>query len=393
MQDLPSHELFQQRHARPINGEDLEVLGKRASADWSEGKYDSLTEAVVETVKHAGLSPEQVRRVVEFTNTDAFLREFRKEGSSKYVQFDNGPADPRAVLQDLNDGGGGSVFDPGDGHYKAPPPEKTASDDTALFGAFAVKEVVYPDHNPMGEVLELRDKLASARDTYTAMLRGLENDFDNLRGRVFHHVKQAALQGHSLSEIANIWERFAPDAEYVKVAFDTIIGPLLDNGVFSSGEELAASFQKHAAAATPNPQHPLVVDFQDYCQVLDKLAQVREDYDAVTVGLRELNDLLKQANEGGLVGKGVDLVQRAAGAAERGGNVVGEKLFGPGKGKALGTAAKYTTYAVPAVAAHEAYRSTVKHSPIKQKVLSAVPGTQEYNQREYDLMARSQGMY
>jgi hypothetical protein len=113
MSDLPFQALLQQAHARSVSGEELEAFGKKAAAQYSRGD-GSLTEAVVETVKHAGLSPEQVKRVVEFANTTAYLTEFKKEGSHhRVVEFQGGPADPSAVLQDLNDGGGGTVFDVG----------------------------------------------------------------------------------------------------------------------------------------------------------------------------------------------------------------------------------------------------------------------------------------
>ena len=127
MQDLPAVTLLQQSHAIPKSGEELEVLGKAASKKFVSGQSGTLNEAVVETVKHAGLSPEQVKRVIEFANTSAFLSDFHKEGGAhKYVEFHGGPADPAEVLRDLNDGGGGNVFDRGLADYSYDPP-KTAS--------------------------------------------------------------------------------------------------------------------------------------------------------------------------------------------------------------------------------------------------------------------------
>ncbi len=120
--------LLQQSHATPRSGEDLEVFGKYAAQKYINGDSGTLSDAVVETVKQAGLSPEQVRRVIEFANTDAYLTEHRKEGSdSKYVEFTGGPADPGEVLRDLNDGGGGTVFDRGLADYSLPPIQKTSS--------------------------------------------------------------------------------------------------------------------------------------------------------------------------------------------------------------------------------------------------------------------------
>jgi hypothetical protein len=127
MSDLPSTVLLQQSHAPPKTGEELEVLGKHAACKFMCGECADLTAAVVETVKSAGLSPEQVKRVVEFANTNAYLEQFKKMGSGhKYVDFPGGPASPGEVIKDLNDGGGGTVFDSGLGDYKGPP-VKTSS--------------------------------------------------------------------------------------------------------------------------------------------------------------------------------------------------------------------------------------------------------------------------
>lgn len=129
MHDMPSVTLLQQSHAIPKTGEELEVLGKHAAKQYAGGACETLNEAVVETVKHAGLSPEQVRRVIEFANVNAYLTEFGKEGSAhKYIEFHGGPADPAEVLRDLNDGGGGTIFDRGLADYSIQPEApKTAS--------------------------------------------------------------------------------------------------------------------------------------------------------------------------------------------------------------------------------------------------------------------------
>jgi len=123
MNDLPSITLLQQQHATPHSGEELEVLGKCAAVRFAEGQYETLNDAVVSMVKSAGLSPEQVRRVIEFANTKAYLTEFNKEGAEhRYVSFAGGPADPAEVLRTLNSGAGGTVFDRGAADYLLEPP-------------------------------------------------------------------------------------------------------------------------------------------------------------------------------------------------------------------------------------------------------------------------------
>ena len=115
-------EFLQQLSAKRVDGSTLEIMGKEAASAWCSGEEPTLNDAVISRVKHAGLSPEQVRRVIEFANVDAYRQEFQKESSThKIVDFGPaGPASPSVVFQDLNDGGGGTVFDLGDRDYNSP---------------------------------------------------------------------------------------------------------------------------------------------------------------------------------------------------------------------------------------------------------------------------------
>lgn len=402
MSDLPSQGLMQQMNARSVSGEHLEVLGKRAAAQWSEGRSSSLNEAVVSTVKTAGLSAEQVKRVVEFTNTAAYLTEFQKEGSKhRVVDFgSSGPASSSVVLQDLNDGGGGTVFDAGDGDYRMPPKTKTASawEETAFEQMFGGGDAAYPEENPLGEAIDLRDKLASAYEQSTSILTGLETAFHDLRDRLFQHVKQASLSGHALSEVLEIWSGVAPTEEHVKVAFSSIMNELVDNEVFPSHEALAASLVKHAAVGVVSPSHPLVADFKEFCEVTTKLAETRADQQEYGEGAAQLTAFLsKQASNEGLIEQAGNAIDRASRYAGRGAEWAGTKLLGEGQGaKRLGTATRLgVKYVAPALAANEVYRRTLKHNPtfnqVKSTVVGAVPGTDAYQQKELELQMREQG--
>lgn len=390
--DLPTQGLLQQMNSHPVSGEHLEVLGKRAAALWSEGREKNLSDAVVSTVKTAGLSPEQVKRVVEFANTAAYLSEFHKEGSPhKVVDFGGGLADPSVVLQDLNDGGGGSSYDTGSSEYNHPPPQtKTASveDEAAYAQMFHTEGGEYPEVNPLGDVLDLKDKLASAYETTTSMLSSLEVMYDDLNQRLFHQVKQASLSGHSLSEIVEIWKQFAPSEDHIKVAFQAVMDPLVDNGVFRNHEEVAESLSKHASVGTVDQTHPLVVDFVDFCDVLSKMAEARGAQEELGEGVAQLASFLKEADES----------PSLLGHAWKGLNWVGDKAQSAGEavgGKYLGHAAKGLAMAAPGVAAYEVYRRNFKHRPVVQKikktVAETVPFTAAHNQKEQELAMRYGG--
>lgn len=338
MSDLPTFGLLQQAHARPMTGEHLEVLGKQASARWSCGEVKRLSDAVVETVKHAGLSPEQVKRVVEFANQDAYLKEFKKEGSEhKFVDFPGGPADPAEVLRDLNSGAGGSVFDRGSADYNAPPSEKTASaksdyehDMIAMFAGEKVsEEYVYAD--PMAPLVELRDKIAGAVSTFNDQVSGLEVAYADLADSLYRRVKQAALEGAELGEIVQVLAEVAPSTEHMKVAFQLMTPRLIREGVYSSGTALQASFSKTAGMRVVNHEHPLCVDFGEYCEVLSKLAELRSAQTDSRAALEEIDEVIRKEGSladmygkaGKFLGKAGDSVENFVGKGTLAGDIAG----------------------------------------------------------------------
>lgn len=410
MSDLPAQGLFQQLNAKHVSGEHLEVLGKRASALWSSGSASTLSEAVIGVVKQAGLSPEQVKRVIEFANTEAYLTEFKKEGSHRVVSFAGGPANPSEVFKDLNDGGGGSVFDRGTGDYKHPPSQvKTSSissesmDKTAsvegspdAFEAFLTStsgSAEYPYANPYGEVMDLRDKLASQYDSLTSEIGGLESAYADLAERVYFGVKQAALAGRTLGEVVQVWSTAIPSADHVKLAFELFTPRLLREQVFHTAQELLDSTEKTGSVRMVNSKHPMVTDYQEYCEVLSKLAQARGAREEVKEALGELTLSLKQAA----------VIPAITGAASRAGKSVGsagknvaEKIIGAGDGadmvgSALEKATKYSPHAAAVIGANEVRRH-LKYSPTWNKFQSvANPQSDQYRQREYEIAARGTG--
>jgi len=321
MYDLPSQTLLQQSAARPVSGEELETFGKHAAAGYCCGKYGTLNEAVVEGVKHAGLGPEQVRRVVEFANTNAFLTEFKKESSSaKYVSFDGGPADPSEVLKDLNDGGGGTVFDRGVQDYSHGPEvikassvaavqtdglEKTASvqevpneADVILAEVFKAQDAPIPFENPFQDVEDTQYKLASARDALTADISELELSLLDTNQELYGLVKQAVMEDIPLGHILSAWfQVLEPPPELVKSAF-ALIGPRLREEDVMSYDQLGASLEKTAGAIEmANEDHPLVRTFSGYCETVIKLAELRATRDEVMGGLEKLGKFRQLAEQ------------------------------------------------------------------------------------------------
>lgn len=414
--ELPAQTLLQQHHARPVSGEELETFGKRAAAQWSEGTHSTLTESVVETVKHAQFSPEQVRRVVEFANTHAYLSEFKKEGSHRIVAFDGGPADPSQVIKDLNDGGGGTVFDRGTLDYSMPPAsrmkaasaaggvEKTASAtpdcpheascespyEKAFWGQFEVAEPKLAYAEPLRQLQDTYNTLKGASSQVASDIDALEVDYGDAVGQLFQHVKQAALSGYSLGDVLTAWQPVVTDETFVKAAFQELV-PRLRGNVFPSFDAIGASLSKVASQPRAvDLAHPVVTTFQEYCDVLNKLANLRELQREVDEGVGQIEAVFKEAAAGGVLGKAWQGLGAAGSAAGSVAGKAADYLVGANPQAVSGAVQKGVQYGgagVGLLAANAALQE-VTDRPGVQKATGAlkslVPGTQEYNVRRYN---------
>jgi len=396
MNELPASGLVQQLSAKPVTGQHLEVLGKKAAALWVSGECRDLTTAVVETVKTAGLSPEQVKRVVEFANTDAYQQQFRKESAHKYIEFDGGPADVSDVLKDLNDGGGGSVFDDGLGDYEAPPEEvkTSAFKNSFLDKAFQVEELPYPYENPCQELVALREKLASACEHMTSELGGIEIMYMDLGDQLYHHVKQAALNDTPLGHVIQAWQDVSPHPDHVKIAFQRMTPKLMEDGVFYTLDSLGASIEKTAGLRLVNKEHPLVTTFQEFCGTIDKLAYTRAVREELTEALNMATDLLKEAaSNPTTIGKAWRFLTEHAG---RGGEAVYKSLRKPGEehvpewaAKSLRFGISKTPHAAATLGLLEAKRQA-EYSPTVQEIAQYIPGTRAERERRAQMAYQRQ---
>lgn len=431
MHDLPTSMLAQQAAFRPRTGEELEAFGKQAASRYQAGA-GTLTSSVVETVKKAGLSPEQVRRVVEFANHSAYLTEFNKEGAAhKVVNFQGGPADPAAVLQDLNDGGGGTVFDNGAGDYNMPPPDmgKAAAANfshlrgmakfasyvdegdaqlAAGFGAEGASSEL-PFAEPLTPALDAHSKLAGAYEGYLAALADEEVRFFDVCDGLVHNVKQAALEGTPLSHIVAAWGQLEGGEGFIKNAFQVLTPELVGRGVFGSREAMAESLSvKTAGVGLVNPRHPLVGCYVDFCQSLTKMASLRALAEECQNGVETLQSFLqettKAASLAGTLGEAAGYIPKAYGAAKQLTAKAAPHVYSGVRefarsagasenaahltGKALGGAVKYAPQAAALLAAEEAYQHA-RYSPAFQGAsnfaLARVPYTNQNMIRQYSL--------
>lgn len=438
MNDAPIQTVLQQQDARPVAGEHLEVLGKKAASDWSMGKFASLSESVVSNVRDERLSPEQVRRVVEFTNQSAYLGEFNKMGQAhRVVNFDGGPASPSQVLQDLNDGGGGTIKDRGTLDYQMSPElgrkeasyrsgtlvefDKTAASKDDVPGADLPKlnkvpslpKLAHPQARhedelwalfgnneggkiamaePLQPLKEVRDKIAGARDQALSELDILEIDFQVVTSELYGQVKQASLEGISLGDIVAAWHEVCDEPLYTKVAFSKLTPKLREAHVYNSFDEIGQSLLKVSSAKMNlvDTTHPLCTTYATFCDTLSKLASMRALHNDLVAGADEAAAVLKEAARGGLIGGAQKAVHMASEGIDRAAPAVAHALVGAKDAKKLApTVAKGLkgTALVGTALAGNAALQNVTDRPVVHGALGAaksvVPGTMEYQNRRY----------
>ncbi len=310
MNDLPSIALLQQSHAVPKSGEELEVMGKYAASQYIGGKQKTLNDAVVGTVKHAGLSPEQVRRVIEFANTAAYLSEFNKEGSpSRYVDFAGGPADPGEVLRELNSGGGGTVFDRGLADYSMPMAElsKAAS-------ARRAPRAEEPEQEKAASAPEPEEDLITKLAKYgpfgpTGM--DIANDMvaDGNRGRIMPAYAGFDPTGDSQKKMqVRMLQAYTGRSPVVVKHGSALEQMLLD-------EDPTETALKEAFAAT-DEQYEYANPLADSFAMRDKLAGMAEHMTRELTGLEVeygsvLEDLYQQVKQASLEGNELGLILAA----------------------------------------------------------------------------------
>jgi hypothetical protein len=247
---------------RPVDAEQLEALGKQA-AHMAEAGSLSLNDAVVQTIKHAQLGAEQIRRVVEYTNVEAFNQKFAAlTGSFRAVHIDGGPADPTHVIQAL-----GQEARPKDVviesmEFSMPPSFDKISSAEASWVPY--------ERTPRGalmEILALQSKLAAAHEEVTSGLEANRYLMNEAMEDLAARVKTAALEGATADEVYAAWHRVDP--ELTKVAFARL------------GRVLPAA--KVAGERRINPEHPVVAVFADFV----KAAHIYGGYDTARQSLEK----------------------------------------------------------------------------------------------------------
>lgn len=260
-----------QRKHKSFAPEDLEMMGKRAAVMYRDQGVP-LTDAVVRSIGSDPLSPEHVKRVVEFANTAAYLDAFEKSGSIRNVTFEGGPADVSVALKQLNTGSHPTEYNSVDRSYSGVPEPYSTASDSDLREMFYVKTAAYiPRAEPVGELVRMRDRLRGAGDHLMSKLSGLNVMYDDLAELISYEARREINEGSSVEKIASAWASVGKNDYLVKLALYEVRDRLTRNGFmdkpsFDNGVEKVAAF----ALRVPNPKHPLIGSYLDFEKVAEQ---------------------------------------------------------------------------------------------------------------------------
>jgi hypothetical protein len=280
--------LLQQQMARPTDPEDLEQFGKKAAALYTTGK--SLTQAVIESVKTAELAPEQLKRVCEFANNEAFLHEFEKGGSLRNVTFEGGPADPARVIQELNTGASPAVHQVDHLDYAAPTSNYKLANDALLEEAFGLSKKAHVDHNlhhnPAEDIYDAKVTMEGVRDTLITKIASSAIALETVCGDLCQSVEQS-LQENSYGDVLRAWASYTDDPQMFKLANTTVQEFMKERGIIT---EVGMSKQ----AGVVNPDHPLIEQYQVFTKMASEHQRLERALDIANEQLKTINEAFRR---------------------------------------------------------------------------------------------------
>jgi hypothetical protein len=234
----------------------LKLLGKRATGRWMDKEAKSLTDAVTDVVREeGGLNRDQIRRISETANQEAWKALFHEGGDSE-TSFP--PADADTVIGEMSTKPE-EVHDRGDmDDYSKDVPPQPLPDDIDLEEMFGVKDGTpeYEALNPHGEASAEAEKTAAALDFARFGTDNLVAELSVKGEELYELVKQAHLRdGYGILQISQAVGQAMEDQDFATETMQKIAERLAAQGIpFDQKVEL----EKVAQPLVINPEHELM---------------------------------------------------------------------------------------------------------------------------------------
>lgn len=258
--------------SRAVDPAHLESLGKTAARLADNGDV-SLTDAVVQTIGREKLNSEQVRRVVEHANVEAFNRKFAStSGHLRAVHIDGGPADPAAVLQSLNNAARPREVTIDALEYSMSP------EDFSKSSSLVSSTVDRTTGGLLGEISDLQHQLRAAHDEMVQSVESSKSAMIDALNALGRETLSASRQGASPEELFSAWHSVSP--ELAKTAFARMRPLMRHSGVKVAGRVL-------------NPAHPVVRNFESFVKAASSYGAHQEALTSIEAEIVKVSQWLK----------------------------------------------------------------------------------------------------
>lgn len=285
-----------------LSGHDLESIGRQI-VDISLGSKEPLESSAVRVLRDRSLNPEQVRRIIEFANTDAVNRVFAStSGDYRMVSIPGGPADPAAVVQALKSiPEGTEMVDKLDDYNYAPTATYTGSTDY-----LGIPEST--DDGMEQKVAEAQVGVLSSR--LDAAYRELSDSYQSsliqaslASSELLKHAEYACKQGASLEMLKEAWASFDPEiADAVSSDLAAVVDGWQEGVVVKT-------------AGRVNPEHPVCKSFAKFASLIRQAEKYAEAAELVREESEKLANLAVRGAQ--VLGKAIGGTARGAGNATK----------------------------------------------------------------------------
>lgn len=289
-----------------LTPEKLELMGKEAATLLIE-KSVPLEDSVVKLASaHPDMNAEQVRRVVEFANTAAYLSFHDKNktagAESSYPQFKL--ADPQEVMKKLS---GAQAEPQSDLDYLLAPAKKKLSSvqvkreeelEKMFLGAGEKSKTASLDFSPetvetvilntKHDLVALRDSLSSSGETFDTLFKQAQADY-------YDSVKRHMLDGGSFADVLRGAHETGIETEKISEVLTPFVEQLIKEkvaspeAIHSQARDLVKVAHREVEAS-----HPFVAGFSALNTLLEETEKVALALEDVNAQLSRVQKAIKE---------------------------------------------------------------------------------------------------
>jgi hypothetical protein len=302
MADELSQILHSGKPKASLSPERLEMMGKEAASLLTE-KGVPLNRSIVKLAsEHSDINSEQVKRVVEFANTSAYLtyhdRNKVASAESSYPQFDLADADH--IMAELNNKSEAKVIRIDSSYGRSPEKQKVSNAKTeealeALFMGKTAKVLDFSRDTVVEHIMTTKENLVSLKESLESSAEQLDMASKQASADYYQSVKNHLLEGGSFVDVMRgAQESGDSGAKIASVVTPTVTQLLLDK--VAKQEQLYAELKdlEKVAHRIVDIEHPFVAGYSAISHLHDELEKVSAALVEVDASLARVHQAIRE---------------------------------------------------------------------------------------------------